>query len=134
MKVIIAGSRNYVPKTTTEFESYIQRCSMSLGGQGFEISEVVCGMCPGVDLLARAWGFYNKIPVKEFPADWKTHGKKAGAIRNIEMAKYADALILIWDGKSKGSDLMRSIAKLHNLIIRELIYTNEEEHSTTEQS
>lgn len=45
---------------------------------------------------------------KEFPADWKAHGKAAGPIRNKQMAEYADALLLIWDGESKGSASMKN--------------------------
>ncbi len=45
--------------------------------------------------------------LKEFPPDWEKHGKAAGPIRNKEMAEYADALLLIWDGKSRGSASMK---------------------------
>ncbi len=48
-----------------------------------------------------------KLPVKEFPADWDQHGNAAGPIRNAQMADYADALLLIYDGESRGSLNMR---------------------------
>jgi hypothetical protein len=41
-----------------------------------------------------------------FPADWKTHGKAAGPIRNRQMAKNAEALIALWDGNSRGTKNM----------------------------
>ena len=49
----------------------------------------------------------KKIHFALFDADWETHGKAAGPIRNAQMAKYADALLLIWDWKSKGSANMK---------------------------
>ena len=44
---------------------------------------------------------------KTFLPDWKTKGRAAGPIRNKEMAIYADILLLIWDGKSRGSKSMK---------------------------
>jgi len=94
MKVIIAGSRN--------IEDYplvaqaMQRC-------GFDVTEVVCGMANGIDKLGEQWAIANNISVKEMPANWNRDGKAAGPIRNRDMAKYADAAVIIWDGKSPGS-------------------------------
>jgi len=94
MKVIIAGSRN--------LENYLlvaqamQRC-------GFDVTEVVCGCATGVDNLGDRWARTNNIPVKEMPANWNRDGKAAGPIRNREMAKYADAAVIVWDGKSAGT-------------------------------
>lgn len=75
----------------------------------------------GVDTLGKEWARLHEIPVKFFYADWNTHGKAAGPIRNEEMASYADALILVWDGKSRGSGDMLQRAKAHELIIYEHI-------------
>ena len=38
--------------------------------------------------------------------DWNKHGKAAGPIRNRQMAEYADCLIAVWDGKSRGTKNM----------------------------
>lgn len=43
----------------------------------------------------------------EMAADWDSYGKSAGYIRNAEMAKLADELLLFWDGRSNGSRHMR---------------------------
>lgn len=55
--------------------------------------------------------------MKRFPAKWDLLGKGAGYARNVEMARYADALILIWNGMSKGSGHMLEIAKREKLEI-----------------
>lgn len=94
MKVVIAGSR-----TIDDYKLVVQamkRC-------GYTVTEVVCGMATGIDKQGEVWARANNIPVKEMPADWHRHGKAAGPIRNREMAKYADAAVVIWDGKSRGS-------------------------------
>ena len=53
----------------------------------------------------------NQIPIRRFHPNCKKYKKSAGAVRNKVMAKYADAVIVIWDGKSKGSRNMIEEAK-----------------------
>ena len=94
MKVVIAGSRSIVnPMIIVE----------AIVESGFAITEVVSGGAQGVDSLAEKWATQNEIPVTIFSPDWKQFGRRAGPIRNSEMAGYADALIAIWEGKSKGT-------------------------------
>lgn len=94
MKVIIAGSRQVEDyKLVAEA---MQRC-------GYEVTEVVCGMATGVDTLGYRWAQCNNVPIKEMPANWSQYGKAAGPMRNRQMAEYADAAVIIWDGKSRGS-------------------------------
>lgn len=63
-----------------------------------------------------------QIPVIHFPANWDKHGKSAGHIRNAEMAKYADALVAFWDGKSKGTKGMIDYATRCNLRVKVVRY------------
>lgn len=70
--------------------------------------EIIAGECPtGPDAAAKKIDKYIGVTYKGFPADWETYGKSAGPIRNRQMAQYADALLLIWDGESRGSANMR---------------------------
>jgi len=101
MRVIVAGSRDVV-NTSNVFN----RLSLST----FDITEVVCGGARGVDSIGRQWAKEAGIPVKMFPAYWDKYGKSAGYRRNVDMAKYADALIAIWDGESRGTKHMIDIA------------------------
>lgn len=104
MKVIIAGSRNF--PYGTEVIDQVWKYS------GYHINELVSGGAKGVDSVAiRA--AHGKIPIKTFLPDWEKYGKAAGPIRNREMAEYADALIAIWDGESKGTKNM--IAEMEKL-------------------
>ena len=109
MKVIIAGSRDI------EDFSLIQE---AVYASTFNITEVVSGRARGVDKLGEAWASLNNIPIKPFPAKWRTNGvldRSAGFKRNIEMAEYADALIAVWDGESRGTKHMINQAKLKKL-------------------
>ena len=108
MKTIIAGSR-----TITNYEDVLEAISLV----GWDITEVVSGGAKGVDRMGERYAKYYKIPLKRFPANWDKYGKSAGIIRNNDMAKYADALIAIWDLKSKGTKHMIDIAMVFKLDI-----------------
>lgn len=94
MKTIIAGSREITDYKLIEY--HIQR-------SGFEITQVVCGLARGVDMLGATYARLNNIPIAEFRAQWDLYGRSAGFKRNKQMIEYADAAIIIWDGFSKGS-------------------------------
>jgi hypothetical protein len=106
MKLIIAGSREaqYRPFLIDE----------ALEASGFsDITEIVSGAARGVDLWGEIWGELRGLAVRRFPADWAHHGRCAGPIRNGQMAEYADALLAIWDGKSKGTaDMIQQMRRL----------------------
>lgn len=99
MKVIIAGSRKGIERR--QVYSAIQWSPF------FTVTEIVSGSARGVDTFGEEWAALNLRPIKQFPADWEAHGRAAGPIRNRQMAEYADALILVWDGVSVGSANMK---------------------------
>lgn len=112
MKTIIAGSRGITDLRLLE---------KAIEASGIDVSQVVCGGARGVDDLGRKWaGNGHRIPVKMFPAQWDRYGKSAGHIRNTQMAHYAEALIALWDGKSKGTKHMIKEAK--NLKLQVFVY------------
>lgn len=106
MKTIIAGSRNI-----DEYRAILDAVEAS----GFSITEVVSGGARGIDTLGERYAQEKGIPVKVFPADWESYGRKAGIVRNQEMANYAEALIAIWDGNSPGTYNMIAEAQARNL-------------------
>lgn len=106
MKTIIAGSRSINDITIV---------TKAIEESKFEITEIVCGEARGVDLCGANWALKNNIPIKYFPANWDQYHKAAGMIRNKEMGDYADALIAVWDGKSRGTRNMIEYAKAKGL-------------------
>lgn len=105
MKVIIAGSRG-IDDIVLVQQAWIE--------SKFDITEVVSGTARGVDKLGEELAEAIAIPVKRFPAMWDQHGKAAGILRNESMGIYADALIAVWDGKSKGTKHMIQYMKSMN--------------------
>lgn len=99
MKTIIAGSRSLSKYSLVE--QAINSCPWK-----DEITEIVSGGARGVDMLGEQWAGMHGYPVKQFyvtSMEWECFGRQAGIIRNGKMARYADALILVWDGESRGS-------------------------------
>ncbi len=120
-RVIVAGSRKWVNHEIVE--AYLKPYL----GQ-FEKVTIISGMAMGPDRFAYDYALKNNIDVEEFPADWDTHGRSAGYIRNAEMAVAGTHLIAFWDGVSKGTKNMIDIATKKGLdvtvVLRDL--TNEE--------
>lgn len=111
MKLIIAGGRDYTNELRITDLVYDGITILQEEHGMGEVIEVVCGMAPGVDAIGRKIAISQDIPVKEFPAQWLKYGKSAGPKRNLQMAEYADALIAIWDGQSRGTASMIKQAK-----------------------
>ena len=111
MRVIVSGSRSI-----TNYDLVKHQIELS----GFHITELVCGGANGVDKFGEKFAKEKNIKIKYFLPDWHKYGKAAGPIRNEEMAKYADFLIAIWDGKSRGTKNMIDLA--HRYQLKSFIY------------
>jgi hypothetical protein len=87
------------------------------------VTVVLSGTARGADTLGENWARRRDVPVERHPADWETHGKRAGFIRNALMVKKADMLVAFWDGKSKGTEHVIGIAKKAGLQVTVVEYT-----------
>lgn len=112
-RVIIAGSR--------EFSDYViaeKAITEALGSiRAAGPVRIVSGHCRGADLLGERYASEHGLGLSLFPADWNRYGRRAGFVRNSEMAQYAagegaiGGLIAFWDGKSRGTKMMIDIAR-----------------------
>jgi deoxycytidine triphosphate deaminase len=102
MIVVISGSRDFTDLDyfSTEMDGFL----LDLNSQ--EKVLMVSGGARGTDTLAKDYAEKNGIEFKEFLADWDTHGKKAGILRNLEMLEVADQVVAFWNGKSPGTTHM----------------------------
>jgi len=114
-KIIVAGGRDFSDYTL--LKEKLDDVIKFLGD-----FELICGMASGADMLGWDYAKFNNLHISEFPADWDGKGKAAGYIRNEDMAKYADACIVFWDGKSKGSKHMIDLAEKHGLSLAIIKY------------
>lgn len=126
MKLIIAGTRSI--DWDEAYGRIVESCRIEKSPfftQLITATEIVSGTCRGVDEAGEDYADSYDIPVKRFPADWKSHGKVAGPIRNRQMAEYADALLLIWDGKSNGSKNMKEEMEKLSKPVYEIVVEDE---------
>lgn len=98
MKTIIAGSRVITDLSIVE---------QAIRESGFEITVVISGGAKGVDTLGEEWAKKNGIPIIRFLPDWQQFGKKAGILRNQEMADCAEACIVVHKGTVGSLDMIR---------------------------
>ena len=119
--VVIAGSRSITDYFPFEKEMDFIMDVMFQGriGTGVPVREehevinpvIISGTARGTDRLGEKWAELRGFPVLRMPADWNTHGKRAGYIRNHKMVRAADAVVVFWDGESRGTRHTMNIAK-----------------------
>jgi hypothetical protein len=102
--LLIAGSRDI---TKAQAFPRIERAYWKL--PGVAPRALISGGARGVDTWGEQWwkdvlGDEDSI-IRVVP-DWDGLGKRAGYVRNAEMAQLADQAIIIWDGESKGTKHM----------------------------
>ena len=70
--------------------------------------KIIHGGAAGADTLAREWAEVYGVPYREFPADWKTHGRAAGPIRNQRMIDEGKPdLVVAFPGGRGTADMIR---------------------------
>ena len=108
-KVIIAGSRNY-----DDYNDFFRKVEQSMEkvfkNYSYNEIEIVSGGCRGTDKMAERYAKSKKLKSVVFNADWSL-GKKAGPIRNAQMAEYGDMLIAFLTPDSRGTVSMVNEAK-----------------------
>ena len=112
MKLIIAGSRNFDQFDIAWLTNILFQMELHPKNG---LTEIVNGDCRGIDALGANWAksYGNGLTIKTFPPNWDKYGRGAGPVRNKEMANYGDELLIIWDGKSKGSaSMVKSMREL----------------------
>ena len=132
MKLIIAGSRTFnLPVSfIDQVIDLVDRFPTIIVCGCGSVDEVEAGKLhhenkivsdKGVDRTGEMWAKANGLSINYCPAKWKKIGRVAGPKRNTEMANYGDALLLIWDGSSRGSADMKKKMQMRNKPIYEVI-------------
>lgn len=121
LRVIIAGSRDF-----DDFPKLMNSSIDILSGitskrNDLDRIRIISGAARGADKLGEQYAKVAGYELSKFPADWDGLGKRAGYVRNAEMAKFAvedgnyGVLIAFWDGKSRGTKHMIDLAEKYGL-------------------
>ena len=90
MKLLIAGSRSI---TDFDLTPYIPE----------NVTEIISGGANGIDTLAEKYADKHKLSKHILRPEYSKYGKAAPILRNHVMVDLADAVLIIWDGRSRGT-------------------------------
>jgi hypothetical protein len=98
MKILIAGSRSI---KDFDISDYIPK----------DVELIITGGASGIDSIAEQYADKRRISKLVLRPDYPRYGKGAPLIRNKKMVDIADTVIIIWDGKSRGTKFTLEYAK-----------------------
>ncbi len=109
LRVIIAGKRDF-----NDFGRLCRYCDniLKVYKKSFDIITIISGNALGTDRMGEEYAKLRGYNLMIFPAEWFKYGRRAGIIRNAQMADYATSngvegiLIAFWNGLSKGTGNM----------------------------
>lgn len=127
LRIIIAGGRDFndYGLLSSQVSNIINHLETMIH---FDFITIISGNARGADRLGERYAKEHDINLAKFPAQWDRYGKRAGYLRNEEMAKYAVAdghigvLIVFWDGESVGTKQMIRMAEKYGLESRIIKY------------
>ncbi len=108
-RVIVVGGR--------DFDDYDFMCQkldeLFWVSDTFDDNEIkiISGMAEGADTLAVRYADERELTKILFPANWKTHYRMAGILRNEDMLSFATHLVAFWNGQSHGTKHIIDIAQ-----------------------
>jgi hypothetical protein len=112
MRVIVCGGRDYDDGST------VARVLSALDPSE---AVVVVGVDPerprGADGLVYSWCQTYYVTVEPHPADWKTHGRAAGPIRNQQMLDAGADLVIAFPGGRGTADMVARSRKAEVVVL-----------------
>lgn len=120
MKVLVCGSRD-MPLIQAKLVLDELRATGA--------THVIQGGARGADFMGKLAGLTLGCHVDEFPADWNTHGKSAGPIRNQKMLDQKPDLVLAFypsTGITPGTRDMVTRASKAGVTIKTVTYETSE--------
>lgn len=108
MRVAVVGSRSlkienikeHLPKNTTE---------------------IISGGAKGIDTCVASYAKNAGIVLTEIKPDYNRYKRGAPLVRNKEIVRLAEFVLIFWDGKSKGTEFVinecEKTGKKYNLIV-----------------
>ena len=113
MKLLIVGSRSI---QQFDLEPYLPS----------HIDLIISGGANGIDTIAEQYADKHRISKFIMRPSYSSHGRSAPLKRNEKMVEFADSILVIWDGVSKGTLYTIEYAQKQNKPIR-VIHINEKE-------
>lgn len=104
MKLLIAGSRTIGKSQdgSYDYDTLVSLISHTIAKYNLEPDLILSGGANGPDKAGEEWAKINNVRIMIFKPDWSI-GRGAGIINNKRLVDNADALLVMYDGQSKGT-------------------------------
>jgi UDP-N-acetylmuramoylalanine-D-glutamate ligase len=107
MRVLVCGGRDY-----DDWSKFLDTMDQLPEHDPYCDLTIISGGAKGADFMARIWAKYHEQEYVEYPADWKKHGKAAGAIRNQQMLDEGKPdLVVAFPGGNGTKDMVSRVRK-----------------------
>jgi hypothetical protein len=94
-RILVTGSRTWSDEALLSFELGAAAGDACKAGHQHAGIVIVHGACPeGADAMADRIAQHYGYRTEPHPADWRTHGKAAGPVRNAEMVALGASVAL----------------------------------------
>lgn len=107
-RLVVAGSRGFdsYERLSAELDKYLA---------GRSNVTIISGTARGADRLGEKYAQEHGYKIEQVPAQWAKYHQGAGPIRNKQMVKTADAVLVFWDNESSGTRNIIECARVENI-------------------
>ena len=107
-RLVVAGSRGFdsYERLSAELDKYLA---------GRSNVTIISGTARGADRLGEKYAQEHGYKIEQVPAQWAKYHQGAGPIRNKQMVKTADAVLVFWDNESSGTKNIIECARAENI-------------------
>ncbi len=105
MKLLIVGSRSI---TDFDLSQYVPE----------NVDTIISGGACGIDSLAEEYADLHRLSKYIIRPRYDLYGRAAPIKRNEEMVDMSDAVLVIWDGKSKGARYTVKYSQKKNKLLK----------------
>ena len=117
-KLVVAGSRDFNDYNllSTTLDEVVAELKTE-----YNVT-IVSGTANGADKFGEKYAEKHGLKIERHPANWGRFGRDAGPIRNAEMVKESDGVVVFWNGHSAGASNIIECATAENHLIKVVEY------------
>ena len=100
MRVLVCGGRDF-------FNEAVVFSALDRLREKSPVTMLIHGAAPGADSLAETWAKAHDVIILRYPADWASHGRAAGPMRNEYMLGHSrPELVVAFPGGKGTTDMV----------------------------
>lgn len=117
-KLVVAGSRDFNDYNllSTTLDEVVTELKTE-----YNVT-IVSGTANGADKFGEKYAEKHGLKIERHPANWGRFGRGAGPIRNAEMVKESDGVVVFWNGHSAGASNIIECATAEGNLVKVVEY------------